>query len=112
MPEKLDCTYNFKDNDEKEVEKFVGIELYNTPDFEGIRGIYKNSYKDFIVKEITNSGKTLEIKEDYSSQAFSRENNDRFTTFNLVKVNKEPFEAIRVIKQYGRESDEVRLEII
>jgi len=99
LPDKVDCTYNFKDNDEKEVEKFVGIELYNTPDFEGIGGIYKNSYKDFIVKEITNSGKTLEIKEDYSNQAFSRENKDRYTTFNLVKVNKEPFEAIRELSK-------------
>ena len=99
MPEKINCTYNFKDNDERAVETFVGIELYNTSDFKGIGGIYKNQFKDFIVKEITTTGKILEIKEDSSSQAFSRENKDQYTTFNLVKVNKGPFEAIREISK-------------
>ena len=99
MPDKINCTYNFKDNDEQEVEKFVGIELYTTSDFEGIGGIYKHSHKDFIVKEITNSGKTLEIKEDYSSQDFSPGGKDQYTTFNLVKVNREPFEAIRELSK-------------
>ena len=37
--------YIFKDNDKKEVEKFVGIEIYSTPEKKGIGGLYKDNYK-------------------------------------------------------------------
>jgi len=84
-------------NNERTIEQFVGIEACLTPKIEGIKGIYKHSFKDFIVKEITNEGRTLEIKEDYSTESFSKEQKDKFTTFNLVKVNKDTFEALREI---------------
>lgn len=84
-------------NDERNIEQFVGIEAYITPKIEGIKGIYKHNFKDFIVKEITNDGRTLEIKEDYSTEYFSKEQKDKFTTFNLIKINKDTFEALREI---------------
>jgi tRNA pseudouridine13 synthase len=88
-------SYSFKDNDEKEIEKFVGISTYSTYDIEGLGGIYKNTYRDFIVKEVTKSGKILEIKEDSPTIQFTEKSKDRFTTFNFVKINKEPFESFR-----------------
>ena len=91
-------TYIFKRNDEKDVERFVGIKIYATNKIKGIGGEYKNVFKDFIVKEIIQNGKILSIKEDYKSHPFSRELKDRFTTFNLVKVNRDTFEAIRLIR--------------
>lgn len=79
-------------------EKIVGIERYSTPELSGIGGIYKHSFKDFIVKEILDNGKVLEIKEDYPSSAFSEELKDNYTSFNLIKLNKDTFEAIQSIK--------------
>lgn len=90
-------TYFFKSNDEREVEKFVGIEVYATSKIGGIGGEYKKNFKDFIVREIENNGKTLDIKEDYKSQPFSEELKDRYTTFNLIKINRDTFEALRKI---------------
>jgi len=95
MPKFKDNTVVFKSDDEKEIEKFVGIEIYTTPKVRGIKGDYKTNYTDFIVKEITNSGKTLEPKEDSSPISFSKESHDRYTTFNLVKIEKDTFEAIK-----------------
>lgn len=91
-------TYTFKRNDERDVERFVGIEIYATSKFKRIGGEYKKQFKDFIVKEIIHGGKTLSIKEDYKSHPFSKELKDHYTTFNLVKVNRDTFEAIRKIK--------------
>jgi tRNA pseudouridine13 synthase len=91
-----DNTHTFK-NDEREVEKIVGIEVFSTSGLEGIRGIIKNRYKDFIVKEITYSGHILEINEDYAPTSYSVESKDNYTTFNLVKINKDTFEAVRLI---------------
>jgi len=82
-----------------ELEKSVGIEIYSTPEIEGISGICKHSYKDFIVKEITSNGNILEIKDDYQAHSFSEDSKDRYTTFNLIKVNKDSFEALREISQ-------------
>ena len=84
--------------DRKTIEQFVGIEAYLTSKTEGIKGIYKHTFKDFIVKEILDNGRILEIKEDYSTESFSKEQKDKFTTFNLVKVKKDTFEAIREIR--------------
>jgi len=75
----------------------VGIEIYSTEEIEGIGGVYKNSYKDFIVKEITRRGNILEIRDDYQSPSFSVDSNEKFTTFNLIKINKDTFEAVRTI---------------
>ena len=87
----------FKNNDEKEVEKYVGIEVYSTSEIKGIGGEYKASYKDFIVKEITQDGNTLEMREDSESPPFLEGAKDKYTTFNIVKINKDTFEAIRNI---------------
>ena len=92
-------TYTFNRNDEREIERFVGIEIYATSKIKGIGGKYKNQLKDFIVKEIDINGKTLSIKEDYKSHPFSKELKDQFTTFNLTKVNKDTFEALRHIRK-------------
>jgi len=88
--EKEKFGYNFQENSEIEVEKFVGIDAYSTSAIEGISGIYKHTFKDFIVKEISNDGKVLEIKEHRHPQSFSEKMNDKYTTFNLVKVNFTP----------------------
>jgi len=95
-------TYTFTNNDEREVEKFVGIECFATHSIEGIGGEYKTNFKDFIVKEIDESGKILHIKEDNKNPVFSDELKDKYTTFNLVKINKDTFEAIRQISRILR----------
>ncbi|MFX0077404.1 MAG: tRNA pseudouridine(13) synthase TruD [Candidatus Hermodarchaeota archaeon] len=85
------------DFNERELERIVGIEVFSTSGINGIKGTIKNRYKDFIVKEITHTGRVLEINEDYATTSFSRETKDNYTTFNLVKINKDTFEAIRMI---------------
>ncbi|MFW9825992.1 MAG: tRNA pseudouridine(13) synthase TruD [Candidatus Thorarchaeota archaeon] len=90
-------TYFFDNNSEREVEKFVGIETFATQDIVGIKGDYKTQFKDFIVREIEYNGKILDIKEDYRSSTFSEELKDRYTWFNLIKVNNDTFEALRKI---------------
>ncbi|MFX0071110.1 MAG: tRNA pseudouridine(13) synthase TruD [Candidatus Hermodarchaeota archaeon] len=90
---------NHRMKSEKSIEKQVGIEVYSTSEIEGIGGIYKNNYKDFIVKEILKDGTTLSIKEDYSSNSFLEQQNDRYTTFNLIKINKDSFDAFREISK-------------
>jgi len=90
-------TYIFKENTEKEVEKFVGIDAFATAGFDGIGGQYKTHFKDFIVKEIAEDGRILEMKEYSTSSMFSEDSNDRFTTFNLVKVNMDTFKAVKKI---------------
>ncbi|MBD3340196.1 MAG: tRNA pseudouridine(13) synthase TruD [Candidatus Lokiarchaeota archaeon] len=89
--------FEFENNEEREVEKFVGIEIFSSPHINGFKGIYKYNFKDFIVKEILDNGKVLEIKEDYKTPPFSEESRDQYTTFNLVKLNKDTFEAVRQI---------------
>jgi len=92
-------TYFFPNNDERDIEKFVGIEAFATSKIGGIGGEYKKYFKDFIVKEIGNNGKILNIKEDYKIPPFSEELKDKYTTFNMVKVNYDTFEALRKISK-------------
>ncbi|MFX1553337.1 MAG: tRNA pseudouridine(13) synthase TruD [Promethearchaeota archaeon] len=92
-------SYSFTENNEREVEKFVGIEVFTTHEIKGIGGEYKKNFKDFIVREITNNGKIIDIKEDYKTHPFSEELKDKYTTFNLIKINKDTFEAIRQISK-------------
>jgi tRNA pseudouridine13 synthase len=92
-------TYSFSNNNEKEVEKFVGIENYATYKIKGFKGEYKTLYKDFIVKEIDSKGKILSLKNNKLSPNFSNELNDKYTTFNLVKINKDTFEAVRKLSK-------------
>ena len=63
-------------DNEKIKENAVGIGIYSTPEIDGIGGVYKNSYKDFIVKEITRRGYILQIKNDYQSPPFSEDSKD------------------------------------
>ncbi|MHA1478010.1 MAG: tRNA pseudouridine(13) synthase TruD, partial [Promethearchaeota archaeon] len=83
MEKNRDNTHTFK-NDEREVEKIVGIEVFSTSGLDGIRGTIKN-------------GHILEINEDYAPTSYSVESKDNYTTFNLVKINKDTFEAVRLI---------------
>jgi tRNA pseudouridine13 synthase len=83
----------------RDIEKVVGIEAYSTSGIEGIQGIIKSRYKDFIVKEITHTGHVLEINEDYTPTNYSKETKDNYTTFNLIKINKDTFEAVRIISK-------------
>ncbi|MFX1573449.1 MAG: tRNA pseudouridine(13) synthase TruD [Promethearchaeota archaeon] len=92
-------TYIFRENNERYVERFVGIQAFATYNMGVIGGEYKKEFKDFIVKEIDNNGKILDITEDSSTQVFSKELKDRYTTFNLIKINKDTFEAIRKIRK-------------
>ncbi|MBY8991005.1 MAG: tRNA pseudouridine(13) synthase TruD [Candidatus Lokiarchaeota archaeon] len=92
-------TYSFSKNNEKEVEQFVGIENYATYKTKGFKGEYKTLYKDFIVKEIDANGKILSLKENRRSSSFSNELNDRYTTFNLTKINRDTFEAVRKLSK-------------
>jgi len=97
LDEKRDNIDIFNNSNEREVEKIVGIEVFSTSGVNGIQGNIKNRYKDFIVKEITNKGRVLEINEDYTPTSYSTETNDNYTTFNLIKINKDTFEAVRLI---------------
>lgn len=84
---------------EKELEKFVYIDIFSTPKIEGIGGLYKHTFKDFIVKEIVEGDYILDIKQDNTNHSFSEESKDRFTTFNLVKLNRDTFDVIRHISK-------------
>ncbi len=92
-------THIFQNKNDRELEKVVGIEVYSTSDFSGISAIYKKRYKDFIVKEITSTGQVLEISGNNTTINFSENSKDRYTTFNLVKINKDTFGAIRMISR-------------
>jgi len=81
------------------MEKIVGIEVFSSSEYEGIQARIKKRYKDFIVREITHSGRVLEIKEDYGPVNFSEDSRDNYTHFNLIKVNKDTFEAVRIISK-------------
>ena len=99
MERSNNSTHIFQNKNERELEKGVGIEIYSTPSFSGINAIYKKKYKDFIVKEITRTGQTLEISGYDTTISFSEDSKDKYTTFNLVKINKDTFEAIRIISR-------------
>ena len=99
MSDNEEDTYIFKRNSEREIENFVGIDAFATSKIEGIGGEYKQNFKDFIVKEIESNGKILDIREDNKSQPFSEELKDGFTKFNLIKVNKDTFKALREISK-------------
>ncbi|MBY8987918.1 MAG: hypothetical protein KGD61_05645, partial [Candidatus Lokiarchaeota archaeon] len=73
MDEKKEIIHTFNKNNEREVEKIVGIEVFSTSGIKGVQGTIKNRYKDFIVKEITYSGRVLEINEDYTPTSYSVE---------------------------------------
>jgi len=92
----MNFNHTINNNNRKEIEKFVGIEIFSSSDVKGIGGVYKDSYKDFIVKEIIENGQILEIKEDQESPPYLKEK-DKFTTFNLVKINKTTFEGLHKI---------------
>ncbi|MFX0011812.1 MAG: tRNA pseudouridine(13) synthase TruD [Candidatus Hermodarchaeota archaeon] len=97
MEEYSDNSSDENNGSNRDVEKVVGIEVYSTSGIEGIQGTIKNRYKDFIVKEITHAGHILEINEDYTPISYSEDTKDSYTTFNLVKINKDTFEAVRII---------------
>ena len=88
-----------KNLSERKIEKIVGIEVFSSAGYEGIQARIKKRYKDFIVKEITHSGRVLEIKEDFGPYYFSEDGKDNYTLFNLIKINKDTFEAIRFISK-------------
>lgn len=90
--------YEFENDRERELERFVGINTYSTPDLDGIGGIYKDAYKDFIVKEITEGGDVLEINEDREPPTFLPKR-DNYTTFNLVKIKRTTFNAINILSR-------------
>jgi len=81
----------------RNIENLVGIEAFTFPGYERIQAEIKKRYKDFIVREITHSGRVLEIKENFEPIHFSNDNKDSYTLFNIIKVNKDTFEAIRII---------------
>lgn len=95
----MDFSYSFKNNDKREIENFAGIEIFSTQDIKGIGGIYKDKYKDFIVKEILNNGKILEVKEDRESAPYL-DKRDKFTTFNMIKINKNTFNVLNEITKF------------
>ncbi|NHJ20743.1 MAG: tRNA pseudouridine(13) synthase TruD [Candidatus Lokiarchaeota archaeon] len=99
MEEYSDNNYDANNVSNRDIEQVVGIEVYSTSGIEGIQGTIKSRYKDFIVKEITHTGHVLEINEDYTPPNYSEETKDNYTTFNLIKVNKDTFEAVRIISK-------------
>ncbi len=89
----------FEDNKESELEKFVGIQIYSTFELKGIGGVYKNSYKDFVVQEITENGNVLGFRKDKQLSTTDNYSKYKYTTFNLVKVNRDTFDAVRLISK-------------
>lgn len=100
MSENQSFDVTFENNSEREIERYVGIETFTTQGYEGIGGIYKLSHKDFIVREILSNGEILDLHEaddeDYYPLEFFDE---KYTHFNLVKVKKDTFTAVRDICQ-------------
>ncbi len=88
-----------KNLSKRKIEKIVGIEVFSSSGYEGIQARIKRRYKDFIVREITHSGRVLEIKEDFGPYYFSEDGKDSYTLFNLIKINTDTFEAIRLISR-------------
>lgn len=88
----------FQRNSERELEKYVGISVYSSSHLKGVGGIYKYSYKDFIVKEINGEGKIFEIKEDVPISIYD-ESSHKYTTFNLIKINRDTFETVRILSR-------------
>ncbi len=99
MDEENITSIGSKNLSRRKIEKIVGIEVFSSSGYEGIQARIKKRYKDFIVREITHSGRVLEIKEDFGPIYFSEDNRDNYTIFNLIKVNKDTFEAIRLISK-------------
>ena len=99
MDEENITSIGSKNLSRRKIEKIVGIEVFSSSGYEGIQAAIKKRYKDFIVREITHSGRTLEIKEDFDPIYFSEDSKDSYTLFNLIKVNKDTFEAIRLISK-------------
>ncbi|MBY9019620.1 MAG: tRNA pseudouridine(13) synthase TruD [Candidatus Lokiarchaeota archaeon] len=99
MDEENKISTGSKNISNREIEKIVGIEVFSSSEYEGIQAIIKKRYKDFIVKEVIHSGKVLELKENFSPIYFSNDNKDNYTQFNLIKINKDTFEAIRLISK-------------
>ena len=99
MDEENKISTGSKNISNREIEKIVGIEVFSSSEYEGIQAIIKKRYKDFIVKEVIHSGKVLELKENFSPIYFSNDNKDNYTHFNLIKINKDTFEAIRLISK-------------
>ena len=99
MDEENNNSTGSKNISDREIEKIVGIEVFSSSEYEGIQAIIKKRYKDFIVKEVIHSGKVLELKENFSPIYFSNDNKDNYTQFNLIKINKDTFEAIRLISK-------------
>ena len=99
MDEENNTSIGTKNLSKKKIEKIVGIEVFSSSGYEGIQALIKNRYKDFIVREITHSGRVLEIKEDFGPTYFSEDGKDSYTLFNLIKVNKDTFEAVRLISK-------------
>ena len=64
----------------------------------GVGGQYKTTYKDFIVREITEVGRIIEIKEDTPISMFDNSHHN-YTTFNLVKINRDTFEIVRILSR-------------
>ena len=85
-------------SNEKEIEKFVGIEAYAFPNYDGIGGKYKHSHRDFIVKEITKAGEILN-NSDEEEWIRSDQDSNIYTTFILQKNNKDTFEAINLLSR-------------
>ena len=99
MDEEKITTLKPKNDSKRKIEKIVGIEVFSSSGYKRIHARIKNQYKDFIVREITHSGRVLEIKEDSGPIYFSGDNKDSYTLFNLTKINKDTFEAIRLISK-------------
>lgn len=91
MDEENNTSIGTKNLSKRKIEKIVGIEVFSSSGYEGIQALIKNRYKDFIVREITHSGRVLEIKEDFGPTYFSEDGKDSYTLFNLIKVNKDTF---------------------
>jgi tRNA pseudouridine13 synthase len=83
---------------EKGIEKFVGIEAYAFPEYYGIGGRYKHSHRDFIVREITKTGEILTNSSE-DEWISSYQDPDIYTTFILQKNNKDTFEALNLLSR-------------
>ena len=99
MDEENITSIGHKNLSKRNMEKSVGIEVFSSSGYGGIQARIKKRYKDFIVREITHSGRVLEIKEDFGPTYFSRDGKDSYTIFNLIKINKDTFEAVRLISK-------------
>ena len=64
-------SYSFEENNEREIEKFVGIQFYATSNIGAIGGEYKTIFKDFTTIDFSMTASDIDDNESAHSELYS-----------------------------------------